>query len=286
MSKKYISLALASILSMVLVGCSVNNNGWADDSYEQLAKDRIAAGLGAECVFPASPNYKSRVTIDPRQGEFLKRELHLAIRNNKKIKKKDTWRHLAHTDEDPDNPGHVLLLYKNWSLHKDDHGNGGNQWSREHVWAKSIGGFGWSPMAGTDLHNLRPCDKSVNSTRSDLSFDNGGDKEYIDAGYPTGCFYDSNSWEPPDRVKGDVARIMFYMAVRYERGPDLELLDRPHARSAAAKRHGVLSTLLEWHRLDPPDCPIEQMRNDRIEAVQGNRNPFIDNPEYAYIIWQ
>src|SRR5699024_168740 len=113
-------------------------------------------------------------------------------------------------------------------------------------------------------------------------FDNGGDE--VD-GAP-GNFTDEDSWEPRDEVKGDVARMIFYMAVRYEGngdGPDLELNDQVDNGSAPAI--GRVSVLLEWHAADPPDT-FEQNRNNVIfEDWQHNRNPFIDNPEWVTEIW-
>ena len=72
--------------------------------------------------------------------------------------------------------------------------------------------FGDSPPCGTDLHHMKPEDASVNSDRGNKDFDNGG----VQHPEATGCYYDSDSWEPRDAVKGDVARMIFYMEVRYE----------------------------------------------------------------------
>ena len=88
-------------------------------------------------------------------------------------------------------------------------------------------------------------------------------------------------------VKGDTARMMFYMAVRYEGGdnsstPDLELVDR--TTSSGEVFFGKLCTLLQWHRNDPVS-DAERQRNNVIYSWQGNRNPFIDHPEFVSEIW-
>ena len=118
---------------------------------------------------------------------------------------------------------------------------------------------------------------TVNSVRGHLDFDNGG-KKYSGCE----CYYDTDSWEPPNRVKGDVARMIFYMAVRYEGDNgeiDLELSDTVNTYPKAL--HGKFSTLLEWNELDPVD-DFERRRNDVIyERWQHNRNPFVDHPEWA-----
>jgi len=84
--------------------------------------------------------------------------------------------------------------------------------------------------------------------------------------------------------KGDVARMLLYMAVRYEgtdTGYNLEMQD---SIPTAGSYYGKLSTLLQWHLEDPPDS-WERRRNDRIQERQGNRNPFIDHPEYVSNLW-
>ena len=86
-------------------------------------------------------------------------------------------------------------------------------------------------------------------------------------------------------MKGDIARILFYMDVRYEGGynePDLTLVE--FSDTYPNPEIGNLETLLEWHLLDPVDS-FELNRNKVIFSWQGNRNPFIDHPEYVARIW-
>lgn len=202
----------------------------------------------------------------------------------------DTWDLLKETDRDPNNADNVILLYSGRSVDADQEYNNGNGWNREHVWAKSRGGFGTSQGAGTDAHHLRPCDISVNSVRSNRNFDDCTNcVDVIDDGTDTGSDYDNQDWtfEPRDAVKGDVARMIFYMAVRYEGGggePDLELTDVWQAQSSTQPLHATLSTLLEWHRSDTVDA-FEENRNEVVFSYQGNRNPFVDHPELAEHLW-
>ncbi|MDH5382985.1 MAG: endonuclease [Cyclobacteriaceae bacterium] len=223
------------------------------------------------------------------EGESLKTALYHIIKNHQEFpytsSSTDVWDALKETDKDLADPTKVRLLYTNRSRDAEKEYDSGNGWTREHVWAKSHGDFGTKNGAGTDLHHLRPVDASVNSARNNKDFDNGGE-EYIDGDYPSGNLSDSDSWEPNDNVKGDVARMIFYMAVRYEGEngePDLELSDE--VNTAPAPLHGKLTILLEWHESDPVDA-WERRRNDIIfEQFQGNRNPFIDHPEFASKIW-
>ncbi len=216
-------------------------------------------------------------------GDDLKSALHNIIDNHDEYSYNDLRDFiLKNTDEDPDNSSNVILIYTGISRSKNDFGGNLGDWNREHVWAKSHGDFGNTPPAGTDAHHIRPSDVQVNSLRGNLDFDLGGDP------VPNcpGCKRDGDSFEPPDRVKGDVARMIFYMATRYEGGsgePDLEVVDE--VNTYPNPEHGKLSELLEWNLQDPPD-DFEENRNDVIYyQYQENRNPFIDHPEYVNAIW-
>lgn len=206
----------------------------------------------------------------------------------------DVWDILKETDRDPNNSANVIFLYSGQSILAGSAGNeyrSASGWSREHVWAKSRGDFGTDKGAGTDVHHLRPEDISVNSTRSNRSFDNCQTcVEIWDNGEFTGSYRDETlfTFEPRDEVKGDVARMIFYMAVRYEGEsgePDLELTESLPSLTDKSPNHGRQSTLLSWHRADPVD-DWERNRNEIIfTQFQHNRNPFIDIPELAEYIW-
>ena len=200
----------------------------------------------------------------------------------------DVWDILKETDKDTANPENVILFYTGWSVNAEQEYNNGQGWSREHVWAKSRGDFGTNPPAGTDANNLRPADISVNSARNNRSFDTCS-VPYLDAGVETGCFTDFNRWvwQPRDEVKGDVARMIFYMATRYEGEngePDLEVVDYLPAKSDKSPVHGLLTTLLKWNEEDTVDW-FERHRNEVVYSYQQNRNPYIDHPEFVNRIW-
>ena len=199
----------------------------------------------------------------------------------------DVWDILKKTDKDTLNSDNVTLLYTGWSLNAEKEYDNKNGWNREHVWAKSHGNFGTEMGAGTDVHALRPCDISVNSARNNYDFSTGGDI-YIDTDGETENKITSNSWEPRDIVKGDVARMIFYMATRYEGDgdePDLEIVDYVNSSPYKEPFHGKLSDLYQWH-IDDPVSDWEKNRNDIIYyQYQGNRNPYIDHPEFVEKIW-
>jgi endonuclease I len=134
-----------------------------------------------------------------------------------------------------------------------------------------------------DPEPTTPIDASVNSSRSNLDFDNGGtEHSEVD-----GNDYDSDSWEPRDSVKGDVARTLFYMAVLYEGDSgELDLESNNQVNNGSAPYHGKLSVLLQWHKEDPVD-DFERERNEVIYTdYQQNRNPFSDHPEWVSAIWE
>ncbi|MEV7403512.1 endonuclease [Streptomyces sp. NPDC091267] len=217
-----------------------------------------------------------------KTGTALKGALHTIISDQSKLTYDQVWDALKVTDEDPANSSNVILLYSGRSDPKSDNGGGVDQWNREHVWAKSHGDFGTATGPGTDIHHLRPEDVSVNSTRGNKDFDNGG-SEVAEA---PGNYTDSDSFEPRDAVKGDVARMIFYMAVRYE-GDDsfADLEPNDSVSNGSAPNIGRLSALKAWSEQDPPDT-FEQRRNDVIfDQFQHNRNPFIDHPEWVDAIW-
>ncbi len=217
-----------------------------------------------------------------KSGAELKAALHNIIDDHTEISYSSVWEALKQTDADPNNSNNVILLYTGRSQSKSSNGSGVDNWNREHVWAKSHGNFGTAMGPGTDLHHLRPTDVSVNSSRGNKDFDNGGSPQ----GEAPDTFTDNDSWEPRDEVKGDVARMIFYMDVRYEgdRG-ELDLEVNNVVNNGTTPYHGKLSTLIQWHHQDPVDN-FERQRNEIIyNDYQHNRNPFIDHPEWVEAIW-
>ena len=157
--------------------------------------------------------------------------------------------------------------------------------NKEHIWAQSHGIDETDPAYG-DLHHIRACNSTMNSKRGNLDFDNC--RNASGAGSLNGCYYTGKAFEPPDAAKGDVARAVLYMDVRYENKynskMDLELVDSI-GTSSDGNQLGKLSTLLAWNELDPPD-DFERRRNELIYTTyQYNRNPFIDHPTWARAVF-
>ncbi|WP_233007309.1 endonuclease [Rheinheimera faecalis] len=222
-----------------------------------------------------------------KSGSELKAALNSILRGHVRLTYSQVWDALSYTDEDPNNTNNVILLYAGRSEAKTFRAGQTNSldaWNREHVWAKSHGFPSESQYAYTDIHHLRPADVSINSSRGNKDFDLGGTALAESPLNKT----DSDSFEPRNAVKGDVARMMFYMDVRYEGGdetstPNLILRNFAPTGSSAPEM-GKLCVLLQWHIQDPVDS-FETRRNNRIYEWQQNRNPFIDNPQWAQSIY-
>ncbi|WP_286299000.1 endonuclease I family protein [Vibrio apostichopi] len=210
----------------------------------------------------------------------------IAARGQKQLSYNQVWSALKDTNEDPNNPNNVILYYSGRSQSKDFTSSGNNDknaWNREHLWPKSFGFKRKDQWGYTDIHHLQPTDAEINSIRSNKDFDFGGSPLKKSPLNKT----DYDSFEPRDAVKGDTARSIFYMAVRYEGNnanmPDLYLVDDVSSTSGKPKV-GKLCTLLQWHNADPVDN-WERNRHEKAVQWQGNRNPFIDNPGWVNDIY-
>ncbi len=173
-----------------------------------------------------------------------------------------------------------------------------SSYNREHVWPKSRAGF-YKKNGGCDLHHLRPTANYVNSTRSNYTMGNvrelTTDYDTCTYGSDTVLYYSSDMdlVEVNDNIKGDVARIMLYVYVRWGQpnitedvaSSDLPAMDSDDDENNGKKVMYDLETLLQWCEIDPVD-QWEMTRNDRCQDVQGNRNVFIDYPELAWLLFE
>lgn len=258
-------------------------------------------------------------TANTQSSAELRNSLHDIIDDHERFpyssSSTDTWDILELADENPADSTRIISLYQNASIAKFGGGNGA--YNREHSWPSSYGftDDNSTNYPYTDTHHLFLADPGYNSTRSNKPFadcdsgcselttftnnDRGGlggdDSNYTDGSFSAG------SWETWNGRKGDVARAIMYMAIRYEGGthgvtgasePDLILTDdraliessRTGSNGSVAYM-GLKTTLIAWHKADPVD-DFERRRTDAIYTFQGNRNPFIDHPEYVACIFE
>ena len=171
------------------------------------------------------------------------------------------------TDYDPNNTSKVIGFYTNSSATYSGNMN------REHVWPKSHGSAG---TLEDDIHMTRPTYSADNSSR--------GNSFYVE-----GMAHSANGWDPKtagmlEESRGYAARIIFYCVVADSR---LSLIDESYSSTSNANpdyKMGKLSDLLRWNLKYAVDV-TELNRNNGAQSLQGNRNPFIDNPYLACAIW-
>jgi endonuclease I len=232
------------------------------------------------------PAYYSSIDFT-QTGNLLKNQLSSLItttHTNKISYTPGVWNALKVSDLNPNNSNNVLLIYGyndfNASViddrNRDKNSNGGavGDWNREHCYAKSLGtpalNDGGVSDAGEDAHHLRASDVQWNGSRGNRLYADGEG----DAG-TVGAF-----WYPGDEWKGDVARMMMYMYLRYP----TQCLATNVGSGPTTYNADMPDIFIEWNEEDPVSG-FEINRNNQIFAIQGNRNPFIDNPYLATQIW-
>lgn len=227
-------------------------------------------------------------------GEALRQALHDIIDGHTVLTYTALWACFESTDDRPD--GYVWDIYSDipggsppylYSFGSDQCGtydSEGDCYNREHSFPKS-----WfndaSPML-TDLHHIYPTDGWVNAKRGDLPYGEVGSADYVsDNGTKTG----SNVWpgyggtvcEPRDEFKGDLARTYFYMLTRYAPEASSWNSDMLSGGNFAPWAEALL---VQWNAGDPVSTK-EVDRNNAVFVLQGNRNPYIDHPEWVASIW-
>ena len=311
------ALFASETCALTVTAAKVSDSGGAQPAQNTVVNFTIAAAGSGGGTYYARVNTSS--------ASQLRCSLHQTIRGHTAYPYSggttNSWSILEIADEDPNNAGRILDVYRNRSYLKGSERAGtgtGITYNREHTWPNSLGFGSASGDLGlphapyTDTHMLYLSDAGYNSDR--------GNKPYADCTLASGCgervteanngagggsgVYPGNSnWvKGPEgnagsfqgwgKRRGDLARAILYMAIRYEGGrdvvtnqsePDLELTDdrsKIVVTSASPAYMGLMSTLLAWHSADPPDA-AERVRNEVIFSFQGNRNPFIDHPEWA-----
>lgn len=290
----------------------------------RFSRIAFAVGLVLALAVPARAQAPAGYydSVDTSSAAALRATLHDAIDDHARLPYTsggtDTWDVLEAAQTDPSNSARILDVYRNASYPKQ--GGGGANYNREHIWPNS---YGFPNDAGdnypyTDCHALRLCDVGYNGVRDNAPFRtcsgactelttlaNGG-QGGGSGGYPGNSNWADGSgstatFEVWSGRRGDVARAMLYLDVRYEGGthgftgasePDLVLTDDQALISGSLSSSnqslaymGLLSVLLQWHADDPVD-QFERDRNDTVFGFQGNRNPFVDHPEWVGVIYQ
>ncbi len=289
---------------------------------QSIARIIPAICLSIATLAHAAPPPGYYDSVDTSSAASLRATLHEVIDDHSRFpytsSSTDTWDILNAAQQDPADSGKIIDVYGNQSINKMSGGSG--PYNREHSWPKSYGfpDDGGSNYPYTDCYQLFLCDSGYNSTRNNKIFDRciascseeptvfnngqgGGTGTYPGNSNWTSGSSTSGNWEVWRGRRGDIARAQFYLDVRYEGGthgitganePDLILTDNVSliANSSTGQNlsvayMGLRSVLLQWHHEDPVD-DWERNRNDVVSSYQGNRNPFIDHPEWVDCIFE
>jgi len=229
------------------------------------------------------PSYYNDTDISV-SGQVLKANLSTLVTETQTTELSYTpgvWDALKQTDLNPIDPDLVFLIYgyddtdaditNDRTRSKDMNGGNNGDWNREHSYPRSLGNPNLgSEGPGADAHHLRASDVQFNGVRANRPYiDDTGNAKPINGG-----FYPGDEW------KGDVARMMMYMYIRYGD----RCLPNVVGLGNSSFDPEMRDIFLEWNAEDPVS-QVEVNRNVLLEGIQGNRNPFIDNPAFATAIW-
>lgn len=269
---------LGASLVFFLSSCAIRLPWQKSDSNasSQTSQQDSSSGTssGAPTSSPDLPpdvnSYYSSIS-DSLTGSELRSALNTL--NNQKKKREVSYAGFrsfaAKSDIDPSSGSNKIVGFYNNAL-VGPGWDGGDTWNREHMWPNSLGGG----KVEDDAHMVRPASTSINSERGNKYFGSSGST------------YDPGQYVANYR-RGISARIIFYCAIA---DTSLNIID---ANSGGSNQMGKLSDLLRWNLQYLPgtsttELRVEQNRNEVIQkdsSGQGNRNPFIDHPEYACKIW-
>ena len=224
-----------------------------------------------------------------KTGDELKVALHNIIKGHHVVSYNGLLNAFVYTDNDGN--GNVWDIYSNCSFSYSgnsqcgEYEQEGDCWNREHTWPQSW--FNEQTTPRSDLFHVYPTDGYVNGQRSNYPYGEVGNYIYISGngsklGTCVTSGYTGRVFEPIDEYKGDIARSYFYMSVRYYSE------DSNWGTSGMTNKSEILpwamTMLLRWSDEDPVSDK-EIARNNAVYGYQNNRNPFIDHPEYARMIW-
>lgn len=263
-----------------------------------MFRKRISTTILLFFIFTINATAQYYAAALGKNGPILKTVLHNIIKGHNSLLYQDLWAAFENTDAKSN--GKVWDMYTDipngipnfiFSFGTNQCGNysgEGDCFNREHSWPKEyFGGDNSYPMY-SDLHHLFATDGWVNNKHAAFPFgmvnsttytSSNGTKLGTGSTYPG---YSNKIFEPIDAYKGDFARAYFYMSTRYE-SEDATWQNWEMANGAELTP-AAINLLLLWHNNDP----VSQKEIDRNEAVfllQGNRNPFIDYPQFADCIW-
>ena len=252
-------------------------------------------GLSLSVLVGAQPaNYYN--SANGLTGNQLKVALHNIVKGHESISYSQLWNAFWSTDNKGN--GVVWDMYSDrpngnppytYYLGQDQCGNynsEGDCYNREHSWPQSW--FNEQTVPRSDLHHIFPTDGFVNGKRANYPFGEVRSATWTSQnGSKLGTCktpgYSGTVFEPIDEYKGDFARALMYMSVRYY-SEDGSWSSSDMTNKSEIKKWAI-DMLLRWNEQDP----VSEKEKERNEVIyndyQHNRNPFVDHPEYARMIW-
>ncbi len=328
------ALALASVVLGTRSETQAQGHGVSADPGVQPVPLSSLQGLQSDSLWdtidglefwavPLEPPAEYYDSVDPSSRSTLRATLHGLIDDHQVFRYShrsrpddnrhvvDTWDIIALADAHPENPERVLDIYLNGTFDRQLRGKTTDpRYDREHSWPKSLGFPDQTTKnpAYSDCHHLFAAFRSYNGSRSNKPYgalDPDAERrkptlENIGRGGSLTDEPDSSNysfgdvWQTWIGRRGEVARAMFYLDVRYEGGPneaDLQLTEELADveklnvwKTGGDAFMGLLPVLLQWHEDDPVD-DLERRRNTVVFLFQGNRNPFVDHPEWVDVLF-
>ena len=239
-------------------------------TYNSGKRGTVCTSLSSKAKAYYTGNY-TYAKLAAKSGSSLRTTLRTLIKSDYKTVGYNGLRtYMKYTDAYQGSSSKLMLFYSSGTTTSS--WDSGKTWNREHMWPDSLGG---SAVEG-DLAAMRPCDPTANSTRNNNKYGE------VASGYTTAKtsaangskvagYYKSGEFEPLDNVKGDCARVILYDYVVSS------------SMSSVTVVFESVDTLLAWNKSDPVDT-YEMSRNDSVESIQGNRNPFVDYPELGWLV--
>lgn len=258
----------------------------------------LVAAFCAVTAWAQGPNNTGTYyqSANGKKGSALKTAMFNIIKNPSVVSYSGLYDAYVKTDTRPD--GTVRDWYSDSTKYQHNVHNKGNyseegdMYNREHSMPQS-----WfseaSPMKSDIVHVL-PTDGYVNNRRSSYPFGEVGNVTYKSyhgyskLGSSKTAGYSGTVFEPNDEIKGDIARIYFYMVTCYEdrftnwtKGTASQVLSSDKYQGL---KSWCMDMMIQWSKQDPVD-DVERARNNAVYEVQGNRNPFVDYPGLEDYVW-
>lgn len=271
-------LALLPLLSILFTSCTLTHKPDSSSQSEETSSSETTeeetygeSETSEESTETESetestdPNAKYYESVDKSSGSQMRKTLQQLMFNTHKTYPSygDIRNLFVYSDADPNKSGNIICFYSHESM--SGKWDQGVTYNREHVWPKAKSSGLYNSMdngykgPGSDLHHVRPTKTEVNEARGSQSF-----------GY----------YIPQADVRGDCARIIMYMYVHYSSACNSGVTSNYIGDLTISSVFNSINTLKDWNEADPVD-QLEKNRNEYVYKKQGNRNPFIDHPEWV-----